>query len=195
MMKYEIERRRYGSTWVYVNGKNAKEETMTIEIVHCTNPGGKGSLPYAWYKNGWTDKVMETWIGCNVYVTDSEGTCRGAYNPTEKLSEDGKRMVLNFDWMLDDTEYNMTRIIEECIRLFESATGKTATELKIERVMENAKKRNLEVVTEMPEGWKESRSMADVIGCTTIDNGKKFFREENGKLMKNPEYKQMLLIL
>ena len=33
MMKYEIEKRDFGSTWVHVLGKNAKQETMTIEIV------------------------------------------------------------------------------------------------------------------------------------------------------------------
>ena len=60
MMQYEIkEPNGFGSTWIKVIGKNAKQETMTIEIVHCENPGGKNSLPYAWYKNGWTDKVME----------------------------------------------------------------------------------------------------------------------------------------
>lgn len=193
MMKYEIENRKFGSTWVNVIGKNAKGETMTIEIVHCTNPGGSVSLPYAWYKNGWTDKVMETWLGCTTYVHDSEDNCRGAYNPTEKY--DGKRNVINFDWLLEDTEENTIRIIKECIRQFESATGKSATELKIERIIKNAKERGLEVVTEMPEGWKESHCASNMRGSTTIVNTDRFFKRENGKLMRNPEYKQMLLIL
>ena len=59
MMKYEIEKRDFGNTWVHVIGKNAKQETMIIEIVHCENPGGKNSLPYLWYKEGWTDKCTK----------------------------------------------------------------------------------------------------------------------------------------
>ena len=107
----------FGSTWVHVLGKNAKQETMTIEIVHCENPGGKNSLPYAWHKNGWTDKVMETYVGCHTYVHDSENGCYGGYNVTEKF--DGKRNVINFDWLFEDTEENRKKIIEACIELFE----------------------------------------------------------------------------
>ena len=44
MMQYEIEEPKgFGSTWIKVIGKNAKQETMRIEIVHCENPGGKNS--------------------------------------------------------------------------------------------------------------------------------------------------------
>lgn len=42
---------------------------------------------HCWYKHGYTDKVMETYIGCHTYVHDSENSCYGIYNPTEKLSE------------------------------------------------------------------------------------------------------------
>ena len=100
MMRYEIEKPKgFGSTWVHVIGKNAKQETMVIEIVHCENPGGNNSLPYLWHKEGWTDKVMETYIGCNTYVHDSENGCYGGYNVTEKF--DGKRNVINFDCELN----------------------------------------------------------------------------------------------
>lgn len=192
MMKYEIENRKYGSTWINVIGKNAKEETMTIEIVHCTNPGGSGSLPYAWYKSGWTDKLMETWLGCYTYVHDSEGSCRGAYNPTEKY--DGKRNVINFDWMLEDTEENMIKIIVECIRQFESVKGKSATERKMEHIMEVAKERGIEVVNKLPEGWRKNPLMTDPKGSVTIDNGKGIFVKVDGKFKVNPEYKKMLLV-
>lgn len=191
MMQYEIEESKgFGSTWIKVIGKNAKQETMTIEIVHCENPGGKNSLPYAWYKNGWTDKVMETYIGCHTYVHDSEGNCFGIYNPSTKLSEDGKRSVINFDWLLEDTEENQKKIIEACIKLFESATGKSATEKKIEHVMEFAKEKGLEVVSEMPKDWRKNPFATDPYGAVTIDNGKPFFANHK----RNPEYKRMLLM-
>lgn len=189
MMKYEIEKpKEFGSTWVKVIGKNAKQETMTIEIVHCKNPGGNNSLPYLWYKAGWIDKVLESYIGCHTYVHDSENGCYGGYNVTEKY--DGKRNVINFDWMLEDTEENRNKIIEACIGLFESATGKSATEKKIEHVMEVAKQKGLEVVSELPKGWKENPLITDPCGAVTIDNGTPLF--VNHKM--NPEHKRMLLI-
>ena len=72
MMQYEIEE---NGCWINVLGKNAKQETMVIEIVHCNNPGGNNSLPYLWYKKGWTNKVMETYIGCNTYVFNNQDHC------------------------------------------------------------------------------------------------------------------------
>ena len=193
MMKYEIEEPKgFGSTWIKVIGKNAKQETMTIEILHCENPGGKNSLPYLWYKEGLTDKVMETYIGCHTYVYDSENGCYGGYNVTEKY--DGKRNVINFDWLLEDTEENRKKIIEACIELFEAATGKSATERKMEHVMEVAKERGMDVVSEIPEGWKKNPLMTDPWGAVTIDNGKPIFIKVGERHKKNPEYKRMLLI-
>ena len=193
MMQYEIEEPKgFGSTWIKVIGKNAKQETMTIEIVHCENPGGKNSLPYLWYKNGWTDKVMETYIGCHTYVYDSENGCYGGYNVTEKY--DGKRNVINFDWLLEDTEENRKKIIDACIELFEAATGKSATERKMEHVMEVAKERGMDVVSEIPEGWKKNPLMTDPWGAVTIDNGKPIFIKVGERHKKNPEYKRMLLV-
>lgn len=193
MMKYEIEEPKgFGSTWIKVIGKNAKQETMTIEIVHCENSGGKNSLPYLWYKEGLTDKVMETYIGCNTYVYDSENGCYGGYNVTEKY--DGKRNVINFDWLLEDTEENKKKIIDACIELFEAATGKSATERKMEHVIEVAKERGMDVVSEIPEGWKKNPLMTDPWGAVTIDNGKPIFIKVGERHKKNPEYKRMLLV-
>ena len=96
--------------------------------------------------------------------------------------------------MLEDTPENEKKIIDECIRLFESATGKSATDRKIERVMEAAKEQKLEVVHELPEGWKERNYATDPIGAVTIDNNKKHFIYIDGRTKKNPEYKKMLLI-
>ena len=198
MMKYEIEKRDFGSTWVHVIGKNAKQETMTIEIFATHSDEDKpfakdkNSLPYLWHKNGWTDNVMESYINCHTYVHDSEGGCYGGYNVTEKY--DGKRNVINFDWLLEDTEENRKKIIEACIELFESATGKSATERKMEHVMEVAKERGMDVVSEIPEGWKKNPLMTDPCGAVTIDNGKPIFIKVGDRHKKNPEYKRMLLI-
>ena len=198
MMKYEIEKRDFGSTWVHVIEENAKKETLIIEIFATHSDEDKpfakdkDSLPYLWHKNGWTDNVMESYINCHTYVHDSEGGCYGGYNVTEKY--DGKRNVINFDWLLEDTEENRKKIIEACIELFESATGKSATERKMEHVMEVAKERGMDVVSEIPEGWKKNPLMTDPCGAVTIDNGKPIFIKIGDRHKKNPEYKRMLLI-
>ncbi len=196
MMKYKIENREFGNTtWIEILEKNDKKETMTIEIVHCTDPGGKNSLPYMWYKNGFTNKLMQTYLSCHTYVRDSEGGCRGAYNPCVKLSDDEKRNIINFDWLLDDTEENMMKIINECIRIFETAKGKSATEIKIEKIKEYAAERDMEVTYCMPDGWTKRGRLTDPIGAITITNGTYQFKRINGKLCENKDYKKMLLIL
>ena len=117
MRKIRVEEMAKDTRWyVTFEERNAKSEEIIVEFMRCTNPGGKSSLPILWKKNGFIDRILETWWGVQVYVTDSEGRCRGAYDPTSKLSEDGKRMVINFDWMFEATEENAKRILEEIER-------------------------------------------------------------------------------
>lgn len=193
MMEYKIEKRDYGSTWIYVIGENAKKEKLTIEIVHCENLGGKKSLPYLWWREGWTDKVIETWIGCSTYVHDSEGGCYGGYNVTERYN--GKKNVINFDWLLEDTEENRKKIIEACIKLFESATGKSATEIKLEKIHKYAKENDLTVLDKAPNGWKQTTCLTAPYGALLyVNNEPLFIKNEDGKKVWNKNRKQVLVI-
>lgn len=70
----------------------------------------KHSLPAMWKRKGFIDKEPETWWGVQTYVTDRQGRCSGKYNPTTK---DGK---LNFEWLLEATEENQQKIIDEIYR-------------------------------------------------------------------------------
>ena len=74
------------------------------------NTHGKHSLPTMWKRKGFIDKEPETWWGVQTYVTDLQGRCSGKYNPTTK---DGK---LNFEWLLEATEENQQKIIDEIYR-------------------------------------------------------------------------------
>ena len=117
MEKIKIEEMAKDIRWfVTFNERNNKDEEIVIEFTRCTNPGGKNSLPYLWKKNGFINRILDSWWGVQVYVTNSDGRCRGAYDPTIKLSEDGKRNVINFDWLLEDTEENARRLFEEIER-------------------------------------------------------------------------------
>lgn len=178
--------------WVKVNGKNAKGETLEIQICHLKS--SDSLIMNTWYKAGYIYTRLDTYLFCHTYVLDSEGNGSMKYNPTVKLSEDGKRNVVNFDWILTDTPENMIKIIEACIELFKSATGKSATEEKIERVNKYAKENGLTVTYELPEGWKYATYMTDPMGSTSINNGEHRFIKVNGKVIKNPKYKRMLLI-
>ena len=154
---------------------NKKGEKIVIEFSLCEDdPEYKNSLPKLWYKNGYIDRVLSTYWAIQTYVTDTEGACWGRYNPHVKRSEDGKRSVINFDWMLEATEENKQKVIDEVYRLASTATGETATEIKIKKIYEFANKYGIEVVTEIPDGWRDVGGFTCPIGSTFISNMENF---------------------
>ena len=164
-----------------------------IEITRCEDDKDyKKSLPKLWYKNGYIDRVLETYWCIGTYVTDSEGGQCGKYNPQTKLSEDGKRRVINFDWMMEATEENKEKLINEAYRLFSEATGKTATEEKIDKVKEFAKMNNLEVVTEITEGWIKAYYATDPYGSVSICNCE---MKNKFKAIKEGTFRRKLLLV
>jgi hypothetical protein len=173
-MKKEYAIKQVAETrWFYeFTEPNAKGETIVLELMKCTNSGSSQALPILWHKHGAIDRVLETYWCVETYATDTEGMCYGRYNPQSKLSEDGKRAVINFDWMFEATEENKQKLIDEAFRLFSTATGETATEIKVRKVREYAEERNVEVLTEMPEGWLDLGYCTAPIGSTWIGNMK-----------------------
>ena len=174
MSKYTVEKRAGSITWIHVTEPNAKGETLLIELSECENSGGKNALPVLWKKHGFIDRVLDTYICIHTYVTDTEGNCYGRYNPQTKLSEDGKRNVINFEWMFENTEENKQKLIDECIKIFESATGKSATEEKMEKIEAYAAENGLEIINEKPEGWRELNGISSPRGCVVVTNQKSF---------------------
>ena len=98
-----------------------KGERLVVDLVKCENHGGGDrSLPNLWKKHGYIDRVLNTWIGVDVYVTDKAGNSRRDYDPTV-LDNNGHR--INFEWVLEDTPENRARIIAEiCRRAFEEVS-------------------------------------------------------------------------
>lgn len=185
MMNYTIEKGNGGITWIHVIGTNKKDETLTIELSECTNPGGKNSLPYLWNKAGYTEKLLDTYLCLHTYCKDSEGNCYDRYNPQTKRSNDGKRNVINFEWMFENTEENKRKLINEAIRLFESAIGKSATQEKMEKCKKYASENDLSIVTEKPVGWHELFGISSPTGSVVITDKKTF---------KQKGYKRALLV-
>lgn len=161
--------------WFYTFAEpNTKGETLVIELSKCTNWGGSNALPVLWKKHGYIDRVLETYWSISTYVRDTEGNCYGRYNPQSKLSEDGKRAVINFDWMFEATEDNKEKLLDEVVKIFYSQVGETATETKKRKVVEYAKENNIDLYDSIPEGWFDLGYCTAPIGSKWIGNYKSF---------------------
>lgn len=106
-----------------------KGERIVVELTKCYNPdpNDKKTIPYLWFKHGYTDKVLDTHWSVQTYVYDPEGGCYGRYNPTAKVETydvrtceyrqypNGRR-VIDFDWVFEATEEAARRLFAEIER-------------------------------------------------------------------------------
>lgn len=90
--------------------RNAKGEEIIIDIRPST-----ANLKL-WKSFKYIPQDMKNHLVVDAYVTDLQGLCWSKYNPTIKKSEDGRRMVLNWPWILEDTPENRTKILNEIQR-------------------------------------------------------------------------------
>lgn len=79
----------------------------------------KHDLMNLWKKHGFIDKPLTTSVSIHTYYTDINGNCYGYYNITTKRSEDGKRNVIDFDYLRSFTPENVRELLAECIRMSE----------------------------------------------------------------------------
>ena len=119
--------KKYGEyTYSYkFEGTNSLGETLEVDIAKCTDPGGKKSLPALWYKAGYASKRLLTWWSVTTYVTSPDGCCRRDYNPQtifkEKMHNNriiGCQPCINFEWLLEATEENKKKLLNEVERRF-----------------------------------------------------------------------------
>lgn len=110
-----IDHRAATRTLYELDGTTPRGERIDVEFTACTNDGSKHSLPNIWHKAGYTHAPLPSYWAVDVYATDAAG-CWGRYNPTTKLHESGKRLVLDFDWVLPATPANRNKILAEIIR-------------------------------------------------------------------------------
>ena len=98
--------------------RNKKGEKITVEISKTfVDDLSKSSLPYLWLKKGYTKKLFTNYLVCEVYAEDKKGNCYDRYNPTTKLSDDKKRMVIDFEWMLEVSDENIKKILDKVYQL------------------------------------------------------------------------------
>lgn len=98
--------------WKSLDGKMEVEISETTHDKTCSY-----DLMRLWVKNGYMSKWLDTTITVRTYYSEDGKSCYGYYNPTRRMSEDGNRLVIDFDWMLDATPKNVFRILRECERM------------------------------------------------------------------------------
>jgi hypothetical protein len=95
-------------------------ERFSVEVSRCfPDLSDKHSTMNIWKKAGFIEKVLPSYLVVNTYYTDIDGNCWGYYNITTKPSEDGKREVIDFDYLLEATQENECYLVAQCIRLCE----------------------------------------------------------------------------
>ncbi|WP_125154488.1 hypothetical protein [Clostridium rectalis] len=159
------------TVWFYkFTDVNEKGEKLILELSLCEDwKKDKNSLPKLWKKEGYIDRVLETYWSIQTYVEDTEGNSYGMYNPQSKR-ENG-RNVINFDWMFEATEENKEKLINEVYRLFSAAKGETATEEKHRKIREYAKEHNIDIYKTIPKGWKElNGALTAPMGTVWVSN-------------------------
>lgn len=102
-----------------LNETNKNGEKINVEIMEIfPDNTSKNSLPNLWLKHGYTNKLYNSYLCIDCYVTEKDGNCWERYNPTIKLSDDEKRHVINFDWLLEVNEENKEKILNEIYKKF-----------------------------------------------------------------------------
>lgn len=95
---------------------NSKGEALTVSM--CPSyPAGLNAMPAMWHRKGYINRVLSSYWSVGVEASTKEYSA-GKFNPTEKPDPEGRRMVINFDWMLEATADNFRRIMEEILRRF-----------------------------------------------------------------------------
>ena len=104
--------------WVTFTNSAGEEVLIWLSRTRA-DKGYKNDLMNIYLKNGWISEFIEERITLEVFATDKNGHTWGWYNPQHKLSEDGKRLVINFDYILADTPENREFLIDEVIKMAE----------------------------------------------------------------------------
>lgn len=115
MKNFKIEKLAETRELITFTEPNSKGEKIAVEFTKCIPDNSrKYSLPRIWKKNGHISKLLNSYWCIDTYVTDDKG-CWGRYNPQTKLSDDGKRSLINFDFMLEATEENKQLLLDEIV--------------------------------------------------------------------------------
>ena len=97
--------------------KNNLNEYLILHINEVYPPKCENSLPVLWKKYGYTDKILDNYYILDVCAFDENGYEYHKYNPQIAKKSDGNRSI-NFDYMLEVSEANMYKLIDNVYNLF-----------------------------------------------------------------------------
>lgn len=90
-----------------------------IEVIKCEHDLKKFyDLMNVWKRAGYIQKPLKTHIYIDTYYTDENGICHGWYNPTCKLTQDGKGMTIDFDYVKEYNSENIQYLLAKCIEAY-----------------------------------------------------------------------------
>ena len=96
---------------------NSKGERITYLLTKTVpDNNSSNSLPRLWVKKGITKHLYKSYWNLYVFVHTPDGKCYDKYNPTYKSRKDGKGQELNFEWVLEATNENKEKLLDELER-------------------------------------------------------------------------------
>lgn len=102
--------------------KNKKGELLIVEISKCFyDNNNKNSFPNLWLKYDYTKHLYNSVLWADCEIIDINNNCFRKYEPTSKNSDDGHRMVINFDWLFEVSDNNKIKLLNEVLRRFEES--------------------------------------------------------------------------
>lgn len=107
-----------GTRFIYRIGNQFEVEVMPVTC----DLESKSSIMHTWKKYGYIKNPLPSYLAILTYYREKDGW-HGRYNITVKPSDDGRRQVLNFDYLREATSENERELVAECIRLMVKATG------------------------------------------------------------------------
>lgn len=148
-------------------------DRFTVEIATCEHDLSRSSdLMNVWKKHGYIAASLPSHLSVSTYYTDEDGQCWGRYNITVKPSDDGRRQVINFDYLREATPKNEMELVAECIRLMVKATGYQA-EKPQKRYRDEAGRLTMSV---------------DQIAAETLNESKEYYQDGGQYIHKGKVY-------
>lgn len=96
--------------------RNIHGENVEIWITAAEHERNRNnSLMNLWVKSGAMEKFIPETISTETFVTDDKGNCYRKYDP--QIGIPGYDRAINFRWILEYTDYNVERTINQCVRL------------------------------------------------------------------------------
>lgn len=98
--------------------------SMLIEISVITPDNtSKNSLPNLWYASKLTDKVLDTYLSLQTYLTNKDNNCVGKYNVQVINGVFDERLnkvirAINFNNLLEATDENINILVDKVADLY-----------------------------------------------------------------------------